>query len=340
MNTNIDSLLAEVVQKSRITELDRLIEFETFCGQAEGKSPKTIEMTVLALRKLKAFLETNRLPTDAGMTTADDIRAFILHLQGCRKFERHPYARVQEQGLSPQSVNCYMRALRAAWNRWVAEGLVDSSPFGKVKVPKAPKKVMPAFSPEQIVALLGAIETSTPTGFRDHLLIHVYLDTGCRLSEIAGVTVKDVDLNGRCLRVAGKGGHERVVPFGVTVAKLLWKYINVHRPEPMLSQYDYLFLTLDGRPLSKNRVWAIVHKHGRKAGITGVRCSPHTLRHTTCLMWFRSGGDIFSLQRITGHSSLEVLKGYLNLAQSDVNTAHRRHSPVDNLKMGDRYAKS
>jgi len=102
----------------------------------------------------------------------------------------------------------------------------------------------------------------------------------------------------------------------------------------MLPQNEYVFLTREGRPLTNSRVQALMKRYGRKAGITGVRCSPHTLRHTACLMWIRNGGDVFSLQRITGHSSLEVLKGYVNLAQSDVGTAHRRYSPVDNMRMG------
>lgn len=214
----------------------------------------------------------------------------------------------------------------------MAEGLVASSPFDKVRVPKASKKLVPILSPEQIGALLGAIDTSTSTGFRDSLLIQLYIDTACRLGEITGLKMEDVDLKGQCLKVKGKGGRERIVPFGVTVTKLLWKYLNIHRPEPILSHHDYVFLNKEGRSLTNNRVEAMMKRYGEKAGITRVRCSPHTLRHTACLMWIRSGGDIFSLQRITGHSSLEVLKGYVNLAQSDVETAHRRHSPVDNLK--------
>ena len=131
----------------------------------------------------------------------------------------------------------------------------------------------------------------------------------------------------------GKGSKERFVPIGATTQKLLWKYIKLYRPEPALPRFDNVFLTKDGRPLTKNRVEAMMKKYGRKAGISGVRCSPHTLRHTACVMWIRNGGDIFSLQRITGHSSLEVLRGYVNLAQGDILAAHQRYSAVDNLDL-------
>lgn len=333
LNSDIHNFLQEVLHRGHSTALDNLIEYEAFCGRAEGKSQKTIDLTALALSKLKRFLAESHLPTDARMIGPEDIRAFILHLQGSKRFAGHPYARSQQSGLSGLSINSYLRAIRAAFNRWVDEGLVERSPFGKVRVPKAPKMIIPTFSEDQLEALLGVIDTSTPEGFRDHLLILIYLDTAARLSEITNLRVDDVNLKEGRLKIFGKGQQERVVPFGVTVQKLLWKYLHLYRPEPAIPRYNYVFLTKNGRPLTKNRVEAILRKYGNKAGIKGVRCSPHTLRHTACVFWIRNGGDIFSLQKITGHSSLEVLRGYVNLAQSDVDSAHRRYSAIDNLDL-------
>ena len=322
--------LLKTVQGSS-TQLGSLMEFEHIAGLAEGKSDSTIDLTILVMRKLEAFLKESGLSSDAALVTADDMRNFIVHLQNARAFTDHPYAKVQERVLSDKTVNCYTRSLRAAWNRWVREGLVISSPFSKVKVPKASEKVIPAFSSGQIKALLGAINTSTACGFRDHTMICLYLDTACRLGELTGLRMDDLNLKERCLKVKGKGGRERVVPFGIKASKSLWKYIKMYRPEPMLPQQDYVFLTKDGKRLTNNRMQAKMKKYGRKAEITGVRCSIHTLRHTACLMWIRNGGDIFTLQKVTGHSSLEVLRGYVNLAQSDVATAHKKFSPLDNL---------
>ena len=155
----------------------------------------------------------------------------------------------------------------------------------------------------------------------------------CRLSEATNATIEDLNMDERSLRVVGKGNRQRLVPFGVTVQKALWKYMNFYRQQPVVPNHDYVFLTSDGRQLTKNRVEELMKKYGQRAGIKGVRCSPHTLRHTACIMWIRNGGDIFSLQRITGHSSLEVLRGYVNLAQGDVSSAHRRYSAIDNLEL-------
>ncbi|MFC1938420.1 tyrosine-type recombinase/integrase [Chloroflexota bacterium] len=199
-------------------------------------------------------------------------------------------------------------------------------------MPKAPRKIIPTFSEEQLASLFKAIDTSTPAGLRDLTLIHLYLDTIARLSEVTNLKMADLDLGQGIIKIRGKGDRERRVPFGITVRKMLWKYINQHRPVLQLAGGDYLFLTLDGRHLSNNRLRAIVKKYADRAGITGVRASPHTLRHTGCLYWVRNGGDLFSLQQITGHSSLAVLRGYVNLSESDVREAHRQYSPVDNLK--------
>jgi integrase/recombinase XerD len=331
--SDIDEFLNSVLRKRRVTELDTLIEYESFCGKSEGKSQNTINLTIIALTKLKDFLYANQLPTDSRLIGADDIRNFILHLQASKRFVNHPYIRRQDNELSAISINCYLRSIRAAFNRWVAEGFLEETPFEKVKVPKAPIKVIPTFSQEQLEALFNTINISTPEGFRNHLLILFYLDTACRLTEITNLNIDDVNMKERCLRILGKGNKERIVPISRTTQKLLWKYFNLYRPEPVIYRHRNVFLTKYGRPLTKNRVEAIIKKCGTKAGITGVRCSPHTIRHTSCVFWIRNGGDIFSLQKITGHSSLEVLRGYVNLAKGDVTVAHEKYSAVENLEL-------
>lgn len=329
---DVDKFVSSLLKK-QASELDQLIEYESFSGRAEGRSQNTIDLTIIALSKLKDFLTSNELPTDISLTNTKDIRSFILHLKSSSRFSGHPYIKDQNNKLSAISINSYLRAIRAAFNRWVAEGFIEHSPLEKVKIPKAPKKVIPTFSQAQIEALLNAIDTAIPTGFRDHLLILLFLDTACRLSEITNLRIGDIDAGERHLKVLGKGNKERFVPIGVTSQKLLWKYLNLFRPEPAMTRFDHVFLTKDGRPLSKNRVESMMKNYGHKAGISGVRCSPHTLRHTACVMWIRNGGDIFTLRRITGHSGLEVLQGYINLAQGDIAAAHQRYSAVDNLDL-------
>jgi integrase/recombinase XerD len=209
---------------------------------------------------------------------------------------------------------------------------VDSNPFDKIRIPRPPKKVITPFTQEQIQSLLKVIDTSTTAGLRDYAMVLAFLDTGMRLGELIGLKKNDVDLRNRTLKVFGKGAKERRLPMGKRLLAALWKY-QLQRPQPASGSIDNFFLTRDGWPLTKNRVETIIKNLGKKAGLQGMRCSPHTFRHTFCIQFLRNGANLFTLQQMTGHSSLEVLRGYVALAESDLRTAHERFSPVDNLDL-------
>ncbi len=162
-------------------------------------------------------------------------------------------------------------------------------------------------------------------------MILVLLDTGLRASELVGLTTDNVNLDDGMLKVYGKGNKESVVPFGAKVQRTLWKYLQRHRPQPANPLCPTLFLTADGNPIITDRLRTIIEKYARKANIEGVRCSPHTFRHTCAISYLRNGGDVFSLQRILGHSSLEIVRIYVNYTETDVRACHRRFSPADNL---------
>jgi integrase/recombinase XerD len=165
------------------------------------------------------------------------------------------------------------------------------------------------------------------------VVILILLDAGLRVSELTSLTLKDVRLAEGILKVSGKGKKERLIPIGKASQRILWNYINRYRPEPAKPRYDLVFLTKDGWPLTKNRVQKMMMKYGKKADIKGVRYSPHTLRHTGAVMFLRNGGDVFNLQRLLGHSSLEMARHYCELADVDVKRAHSIASPVDNLNL-------
>jgi integrase/recombinase XerD len=333
MTANIHQQVNQIVEiKGRATRLDNLIQGYRLCTRTEGKSENTIRIYTTALTKFRDFLEARRYPADVTEIGAPELREFILHLQQVRAFEHHPLNKTQDRGLSGYAVNCYMRAIRAFWAWLVREDIIMSSPFSRVKIPKPPKKVIATFSEDQLNATLRAIDTATSKGFRDWVMILVLIDTGLRASELVGLTMGNVNLNDGLLKVRGKGNKERVVPIGAKVQRAMWKYINRHRSQPANPLRPALFLTESGRPMTTDRLRAIVEKYTGRAGIEGVRCSPHTFRHTFAISYLRNGGDVFSLQRILGHSSLEIVRIYVNLAVADVKACHRRFSPADNME--------
>jgi site-specific recombinase XerD len=202
-----------------------------------------------------------------------------------------------------------------------------------VKIPRPPRKIVPTFTDSQIQELLNTIDTRTPKGYRDYAIILALLDTGMRVSELCRLKLDDVWLEEGMLKVLGKGNKERLIPVGKQVQRSFWHYISRFRPDPATANFGFLFLTRDGRPMTKDRVEKIIAHYGKKAGLKGVRCSPHTLRHTAAVKFLRNGGDVFSLQRMLGHASLEMTRRYCELANIDVKRAHTTASPVDNLEL-------
>ena len=315
-------------------ELDTLIDgYRLYC-QADGKSPHTIRRYMGKLSVFQAYLAHHDHTAGEPDLDVQTIRAFIVHMQTSVKAdELNPHKPTRSEPLSPYTIQGYVRVLKAFFTWAHRESLMNENPTRLVKVPRAPKSIVPTFTTAQVETLLGAIDRTKPTGYRDFCMALTLLDTGMRLSELVGLELDAITLDEGYCRVIGKGSKERIVPLGASLQKVLWKYVNRHRPKPALPGTGELFLTRDGRRLSPKTVYQMIKECGEGAGITGVRCSPHTFRHTFAKTFLLSGGDLFSLQKILGHSSLEVVRMYVNLASDDVQVQHRRYSPVDTMRL-------
>jgi integrase/recombinase XerD len=234
--------------------------------------------------------------------------------------------------LSGATVQGYVRTLKAFFSWAVREEYSIPGRFGHIPIPKAQSKIINTFSSEQIKQILNLCGVCYGNGSRDTLLILLLLDTGVRVSEMVNIELDDVNLQDGNVKIRiAKGNRERVVPIGSLVQKAMWKYINSSRTKPLTAQVTKLFLNGRGMPLTVNGVQQLLRRYGRKAGFTSIRCSPHTFRHSFAKHYLLNGGDIFSLQRILGHSSLASVRMYLNLFATDIKKQHLRFSPVDNL---------
>ena len=311
-----------------------LLQGYQLCATTEGKSQNAIAIVTNSVCYFLDFLASQEASTDATQISHHEIRAFILYLQQKRCFSSHPLNRAQDRGLSgPHTINCYLRSLRIFSSWLVSEEIIECNPFDRVKIPRPPRKVIPTFSDSQIQELLNVIDTRTVEGHRGYTIILTLLDTGMRMSELCGLKLSNLWLEDGMLKVLGKGNKERLIPIGKQVQRLLWRYINRYRPESAIANCNSLFLIQEAKPLTKDRMEKIMNYYGRKTELKGVRCSPHTLRHTAAVNFLRNGGNVFSLQRMLGHASLEMTRRYCELADVDVKKAHMTASPVDNLNL-------
>jgi site-specific recombinase XerD len=285
--------------------------------QVAGRSPRTIEWYRANLVEFIRFLER-----DGHLATVADlqppaVRRWILALNA------RPVV------LAPSSLAGRVRTIRA-FGSWVARELdLAASPVRGVPVPRVPERVIPSLRDADVHELLRAIEAGSSQPERDRAIVLLLLDTGVRLSEAAGLRIRDLDLvEGRC-RVMGKGSRERLVPIGRKTRQALRRIVARRGPT---ASHEPLFVGPDGRPLAPHAIQQLFRRLSRRATL-GVRCSPHVLRHTFARAFLQNGGDVFSLQRILGHSprSLQVTRRYVDLLDDDLRAVHRAASPVDRL---------
>jgi site-specific recombinase XerD len=315
----------------RQVDLMKALEFYSLKARAEGKSRKTIESVTTSVRGLERYLRANGISMEVEEIDTIAIYGYLASLNERNCFSNHPFTPEQPRKLSGHTKNAYARGLSVFFGLLYLEGLINTNPFDKVRIPKAPKKIIPAFTDDQLMAIYGAIDTNNPLGGRDYTCVTLLHDTGIRAGGLVGLCMEDVDFDRQLISVTEKGQKERQVPIGKRCTKALWKYIHRYRPEPATPWVNNVFLTKNGRPLTTNRLGKIVRNHCTKAGITGVRLSTHTFRHTFAISYIRNGGDVFTLRQVMGHSRLETLMVYVNMASTDVTKAHRRCSPADNL---------
>jgi len=307
---------------------DFLFIYEKFTT-SENKSKRSIESVAGAVKDFTRFLGKCE---DVNRVEAEGLRRYIRNLQKRPCWANHPTINPNKRKLSPHSIASYVRSIRTFWSWLSREGFINDNPFAKVSVPKAPRKVVNPFTADQITKLLKVVPTKRPEGYRDYTIIITLYGTGLRIQELLDLRLSDVNLESGQIKVMGKGARERYVYMSPTVYKVIFRYLNRWRPKV---HSDHLFVHDNGQPLSRYYVAHRMQRYGRKAGITGVRCSPHTLRYSFAVNYLRCGGDTFTLQRILGHSTLDMTRHYAEVANSDVERRMKAFSPIESLRLGD-----
>lgn len=275
--------------------------------QLQGVSPRTLSDYDGGTRQFVEYLEDNDLP----LTTAN-IRQFLSILDGV--------------GLVTLGIR--IKVLRT-FCRWLhAEGYLKTDVMAPIPNPKVPT-VFPHVLPEDDIRKLIQVAKKKP---RDLALVLLMLDTGARASECCNLSLDDVDLEARSLLIRnGKGQKERYVFFSDTTSRAISRWL-AYRPADAFD--DALFISKRTcMRLNRNSLAMVIKRLGQRASIKGVRVSPHTLRHSFATQWIRNGGDVHSLQKMLGHTTVRMSEKYVHLVNADVSELHRRYSPVGRLRL-------
>jgi integrase/recombinase XerD len=272
--------------------------------------------------------------------TNDQILDFFGYLQNF-KFDPSHCGKDPTRRLSPKTILNAHTTLSVFFG-WIAEEYEMPNPMRVPRLRANPNPIVP-LTEDEVEAILKACDYSyqaptnraafkmrRPTRYRDRAIVMTLYDTGLRVGELCALRFQDLDTSNNRIRVLGKGKKARDVYIGQAATHALHRYhlerFPTHQPDPE----DYVIADSNGiRPMTRSGVRQLLIRLGKKAGIKGVH--PHRFRHTFAVSYLRHGGDIYSLQDILGHSTLEMVRRYLHLANTDVQTIHRRASPGDHL---------
>lgn len=312
--------------------LEKLAQHFEAYNRSEGKSPRTIGWYSRVISYLADYLKQQGHKAILGEVNITVVREYILYLQTKTRWSEHPCFPRPIGNLAPISVQTYVRGLRAFFNWLYKEGYTAENLLANLRPPKAPSKLVEVLREDEILRILSCLDPNTASGCRDTAIVVTMLDTGLRLSEIANLKMSDTHVDLCYVKVMGKGAKERIVPIGGVAQKGLLRYIHHFRPDEFGGNGDSVFLSFDGRPLSTNAVRLILSRLGGRSGVK--RLHPHLCRHTFATNYLINGGDVFSLQQILGHTSLEMVRRYVTLASSQVRVQHRKFSPMDRMNLG------
>ena len=290
-------------------------------ARARRLSANTLANYGYGFRRFAAWLGEDRV---LARVTAGDVRAFLGSLEG----------------LAPKSILNIHVALSALWTWAVGEGLAVENVVREVAPPKPDRKEVLPYSQEDVRAMLGACDQTRaysrpgkarcanrrPTALRDKAMILLLVDTGIRATELCELRVYQVDLRNERLTVMGKGRRERMLPISARTGQAIWRYLAAREDGERAA--GVLFVTGSGRAMDRNHLRRMLKRAGERGGVQGV--TVHRFRHTFAVEFLRNGGNAFALQRMLGHSSLEMVRRYLAIAEADVENAHRSASPVAN----------
>jgi integrase/recombinase XerD len=221
--------------------------------------------------------------------------------------------RMREKGLKATGCNSAIRAINA-YLKW-------SGSVHRVMYLKEDQRVLPTFRLSDIKSFLSY--RPKPTNIyqrRLHFLILVLLDTGCRIDEVLSLRAADCDLDNLLFTVTGKGRKQRKIPFSFELRRQLSRFLVDLHPEQLI------FATRHGRKLGRRNVLRDVKLFCRRLGITPPERTLHAFRHTFAVHYLRKGGSVFHLQKVLGHSTLEMTRRYANLLTEDLQAVHQKIS--------------
>ncbi len=239
---------------------------------------------------------------------------------------RRYLADLQSRGYARSTAARRASSIRTCFGLLARRGLIDGDPAAALASPKQGRHLPRVLRADQVAALLDSVAGDDPLALRDRTLLELLYAAGARIGELCPLPLAALDLDQQLVRLAGKGGRERIVPLGDPAVAVVRRYLGAGRPLLMGSQaVDALLVTARGRSLEPRGAREIVNRAARRAGLGHV--TPHTLRHSMATHLLEGGADLRQVQELLGHASLATTQRYTHLSRGQLQEAHAAAHP-------------
>lgn len=245
--------------------------------------------------------------------TSDDITAFLKEQK--------------KNEISGRSLARAVAALRQFYRYLSEDNQIQTNPAEKIQTPEVSRTLPDYLTVEEIEELFGSINEDDPFEMRDKAIFELLYSSGLRISEACNLRLEDVDLDNHFLTIRGKGGRERLVPFGEQALEVLRKYLEKARDQILKDRFsEYLFISKKGEFLNRKSVWRLLKKYISRTGIK-KSVTPHTFRHSFATHLIENNADLRSVQELLGHIDISTTQIYTHMASKTLKEVHKKFHP-------------
>lgn len=291
-------------------------EFILYC-KSKNLRPATIKHYDASMSIVYKSIPPKTLIRDITPTTVENFKIFMSN-------------KTNENDVSR---NTNIRSLRTILYYFMYLGYMDKYHIAEIRVDK---KSIVTYSDEELALLLKKpdLKKCKFTDYRDWAIINFLLGTGCRLSTLINIKIEDVDFENDLISYSHtKNRKSQLVPISYNLKKVLIEYLQFRKGE----QGDYLFCTAYSDKINQNTLSKTIADYNKRQGVnkTGV----HRFRHTFAKKWILGGGDIFRLQKMLGHSTMDMVKIYVDMFTDDLQQDFNKFNPLEQMRVGKKRIK-
>tara|TARA_B100000282_G_scaffold261551_1_gene210563 strand:+ start:763 stop:1650 length:888 start_codon:yes stop_codon:yes gene_type:complete len=293
--------------------MNSLIEnFLDFVSYEKGLSKNTQLSYRNDLLKFSNYLTKKKI-LNLNSLNRNDIRNYLLKLKS--------------DGLKPSSISRHIVSIRKFFEYLLQEGLISEDPSALIHSPKIWKNIPETLSVNEVTTLLSYISSlkNYRHAFRDKVMIELSYACGLRVSELVNLKLNSIYFEESYIQVTGKGQKDRLIPINKSTLIIIDEYIKTERLKYNIDD-NHLFLSQHRKFLTRQRIWQIIKKHIKNAGII-KNISPHTLRHSFATHLLENGGTLRAIQEMLGHSNISTTEIYTHIEKNRLKNIHERFHP-------------